>query len=98
MFQHVVLFKWSDASTAEQREEAVAALRRFADTVADLAVLQVGADERLREDNFDVAVIARLDDVEAYRRYVADPRHVELIERHLKPILAARAAVQAEFA
>jgi hypothetical protein len=39
-------------------------------------------------------VVAEFDDVEAYQRYAADPRHRDMIQRIVKPMLGTRHAVQ----
>jgi hypothetical protein len=42
-------------------------------------------------------LIADFPDVEAYRRYAADPVHLAVIAEHVRPWLAARSSVQYEF-
>lgn len=95
-FRHVVMFRWTTDSTAEQRTGALDALRAFGRQVADFASLSIGADAGVAEGNFDAAVVVELADAEAYMRYAADPRHQAVLRDHIRPILAERAAVQYE--
>ena len=97
MFRHVVMFRWSDASTTEQRAAAVAALRDFAVDVADLGVVAVGPDAGLAEGNFHCVVIAEFADQAGYLAYAADPRHTRLLTDHIRPIVGTRTAVQSSF-
>ena len=96
-FRHVVMFRWAPDTAQADRDAAVEALRAFGEQITDLgARLQVGADAGVGEGNFDTVVVVDFPDVEAYRRYAVDPRHLELVARHIKPFLAERAAVQTE--
>lgn len=98
MFRHVVMFRWAEGTAESDRQAAVTALREFGEQITDLGTLQVGADARVSEGNFDTVVVVDFPDADTYRRYATDPRHVELIGRYIKPFLAERAAVQTELA
>lgn len=97
-FRHVVMFRWAEETAESDREAAIAALRAFGEQVTDLGRLQVGVDAAVAAGNFDAVVIVDFPDADAYRRYVADPRHVEVVARYVLPFLAVRAAVQTELA
>jgi len=94
MFRHVVLFRWADDASAEDRRAAVDALRAFGGDVQDLGRLTVGADAGVADGNFDAAVVVDFPDAGTYRRYASDPRHVAVVSDYVKPILARRVAVQ----
>lgn len=96
MFRHVVVFSWTAEATPEQRDAAVAALRRWGEQARDLGALTVGVDAGLAEGNGDVVVVVDLPDREAYRAYAADERHQAMIREHIRPILDRRCAVQHE--
>jgi hypothetical protein len=93
---HVALFTWKPGTTDEQVEELVGALRELPALIPEIRSFRLGADAGVSEGNDRFAVVAEVDDVEAYRRYAADPRHRDVIEQLLKPILATRHAVQFE--
>ncbi len=96
MFRHVVMFQWTDETTASDRAAAVQALRAFGDDVADLGRLSVGADAGVSAGNYDAVVVVDFATREDYRSYANDPRHIAVIETSIKPHLAARAAVQTD--
>ena len=48
------------------------------------------------QEGFRDAVVAEFDDLDAFNRYAADHKHLDVIERLLKPILSTRHAVQLE--
>lgn len=98
MFRHVVMFRWAEDTAESDRQAAVDALRAFGSDIADLGTLSVGADAGISEGNFDTVVVVDFPDADSYRRYAVDPRHLDLIARHIKPFLAQRAAVQTELA
>jgi hypothetical protein len=50
----------------------------------------------MKEGNFDLAIVADFDDVDAYLVYRDHPDHVSLFNERIRPILADRAAVQHE--
>ena len=96
VLRHVVLFTWSDDADEERREQTLAALRRLPEEVGGMTSFAVGPDAGLREGNAHTALVADFPDVEAWQRYAADPVHLQVIADHVKPILAARSAVQYE--
>lgn len=95
-FRHVVMFRWSNSSTTDDRERAIKGLTAFALEVRDLGTLRIGVDAGLAEGNFDVVVVADFSDRETYLSYAADPRHRAMVAEYLAPVTSARAAVQAE--
>lgn len=94
MFRHVVVFSWTPEATAEQRDAAVAALRRWGEQARGYGTLTVGVDAGLAEGNGDVVVVVDLPDQQTYAAYAADERHEALVRDHLRPILGSRCAVQ----
>ncbi|TFV57138.1 Dabb family protein [Geodermatophilus sp. DF01-2] len=96
MLRHVVLFTWSDDADEECRAAALAALRRLPDEVGGMTSFAVGPDAGLREGNAHTALVADFPDVAAWQRYADDPVHLQVIAEHVRPILAARSAVQYE--
>ncbi|HXV91891.1 MAG TPA: Dabb family protein [Pseudonocardia sp.] len=95
-FRHVVLFRWTPDSTAEQRDAAITALRELGREVSDLGRLTVGGDAGVVEGNFDAAVVVDFASREDYLLYATHPTHQRVIAESLRPILAERAAVQHE--
>ncbi len=95
-FRHVVLFRWREGATAEQKQTLRDRLGELPGVIPEIATYTMGADAGINDGNFDFAVAADFADREAYLVYRDHPRHRAVIEEHLKPILAERAAVQYE--
>ena len=94
MIRHVVVFTWSPDADTDRRAATVAALRRLPEDVGGMTSLVVGEDAGLTEGNAHAVLIAEFPDAEAFRRYAQDPVHQAVIAEHVRPILAARSAVQ----
>lgn len=93
-FTHVAVFTWKTAVTDAQRAALCDGLATLPGLIPEIRSYRFGPDAGLVVGNDEFAVIADFDDAEAYRRYAADPRHVDLVERLLKPIVQTRHAVQ----
>ncbi|MGY1748698.1 MULTISPECIES: Dabb family protein [unclassified Modestobacter] len=96
MLRHVVLFTWTPETSPEVRAAAVAALRRLPAEVGGMTSFAVGPDAHLVDGNADVALVADFPDVQAFRAYADDPRHLAVLTEHVRPHLASRTAVQYE--
>ena len=69
------------------------------DRMADLDCVHAyrhGPDAGISDGDWDYAVVAVFESEAAYHDYSVDPDHVALIGQHIKPNIAARAAVQIE--
>jgi hypothetical protein len=93
---HVALFTWKPGTSDQQVEELAHALRRLPALIPELRAFRLGADAGVSVGNDRFAVVAEFDDIDAYRRYASDPRHRDVIDRLVKPILGTRHAVQFE--
>ena len=91
---HVALFTWRPGTTDEQIQQLTDALKTLPALIPEIRSFRVGRDAGVSPGNDAYAVVAELDDLDAYRRYAADPHHREVIDRLLKPILGTRHAVQ----
>lgn len=94
MIRHVVLFTWSPDADAERRAATVEALRRLRADVGGMTSLEVADDAGLTDGNADTVLIADFPDADAFSRYAQDPVHLAVIAEHVRPLLAARSAVQ----
>ncbi len=93
-FRHVVLFRWREGATDEQKQILQDRLGELTGLIPEIEAYAMGADAGVNAGNFDFAVAADFADREAYLVYRDHPAHRAVIEEHLKPILAERAAVQ----
>ena len=96
MYRHVALFRFVPESTPEQHLAVLDALRSLPAQIPELVDYRVGPDVGPAEDNFDVAVVADFAEPEHYEIYLHHPAHEAVASTLVRPILAARAAVQYE--
>jgi Stress responsive A/B Barrel Domain len=98
VFRHTALFRFTDESTAEQRQAMIDALQTLPSTIPQLRAYDVSLDAGLVEGNWDASVVADFDDEDAWRSYTADAEHQRILAEVIRPILADRAATQHSFA
>jgi hypothetical protein len=96
VLRHVVLFRWKDGTTAEQVDAVVAGLRGLPARIPELRRYHVGPDAGLVAGNHDFAVVADVDDVEAWTAYREHPEHQRALAELITPIVESRIAVQYE--
>ena len=94
MFRHVVLLRWTPDATPAQRSAVRAALSELPGRIPQIRAYAVGVDAHLNEGNYDLVVVADFDDEHDFLVYRDHPDHQLVIEERIRPILAARAAVQ----
>lgn len=97
MFRHVVMFRFADDATDEQKEALRSGLRRLPEVISEIRSYRFGDDLGLRDDNFDFAVTADFDDLDGFVTYRDNPDHQKVIADLITPIITARAAVQFEW-
>jgi hypothetical protein len=96
VIRHSVLFRFSPETTPEQIDAMTAGLSTLPDLLPQIVRYQLGPDLGENADNWHYAIVADFDDLDAWRAYSTDPRHLDLIARLVRPIVADRAAVQYE--
>jgi hypothetical protein len=96
MITHVVTMTLAPDAPAGRAEEIAAALRQLPAAIPELKEYHVGADLGLVEGNYDLAAVARFDDVAGYQAYASAPVHVAIIHDLIRPVLTGRCAVQFE--
>jgi hypothetical protein len=92
MVNHVVLFKLREP-VPEQLEATRAVLAAMPEHIPQLRYIEVGVDSPGGEGAHDIALITRFDgwsDLEAYKNH---PYHVNVVNPHLREVLASRAVV-----
>jgi hypothetical protein len=96
MIWHTALFRWTDEATAEQKQLVERLLAQLPALVPSLREFRFGSDVGANDGNFDFGVAASFDDLAGYLAYRDNPDHRAMIEDHILPIAASRAAVQFE--
>ena len=97
MIRHTALFQWAADATDEQKQAAATKVAKLPSIVPSIRAFASGPDAGFAERNFDFAVTADFDDEAGYFAYRDDPKHREVVQRYITPIVAQRAAVQYEF-
>ena len=97
MFRHVVVLRWKESATAEQRRAVREGLETLPPQIPEIRSYRVGEDAGLAaQGNSDLVVVADFDDVAGYLVYRDHPVHQDVIATFIRPILESRAAVQHE--
>ncbi|GAA4498168.1 hypothetical protein GCM10023191_042900 [Actinoallomurus oryzae] len=93
-FRHVVVFRWRDDATAEQKKTVEERLRELPGAIPELRAYAFGRDAGINAGNFDFAVVADFADRDAYLVYRDNPTHRAIVDEVINPITAERHAVQ----
>ena len=91
---HLAVFTWKAGTSDAQVQMLQDALATLPGLIPEIRSYRSGADAGLAAGNDRFGLVAEFDDLDGYRRYAADPRHRDIIERLLLPILETRHAVQ----
>jgi hypothetical protein len=94
MVRHVVMFRWIEGVTDDQKAAVRHALAQLPDSVPEIIDYWFGDDLGLTVGNFDFAVVGDFQDRDAYFRYAQHPAHVAAITEYVRPIVRERVAVQ----
>jgi Stress responsive A/B Barrel Domain len=97
MIRHMVMFRWTQEATPEQKQRVADELARLPALIPSVRAYHIGSDLGLRPGNFDFAVAADFDDVDGYLAYRDHPEHRQIVEEFIQPIAAQRGGVQYEF-
>jgi hypothetical protein len=97
MFRHVALFNWTPEATEEQKERVVTELGRLPALIPSLRAYNLGRNAGINPGSYQFALVADFDDLDGYLAYRDNPEHRAIIEEHVTPIVAQRAATQYEF-
>jgi hypothetical protein len=96
MIRHVVMFRWTDGLDQSHIDKVAAAFDALVETIPEIRSYVHGRDLGLDAANFDYAVVADFDTVEALTTYREHPVHQRLIADLIKGYAAQRVAVQHE--
>ena len=97
MIRHCVLLKFHSDTSEEIMEAAADGIRALPGYIPEITMYSVGFDAKLRDDNYDLAVVGDFASPEDYLVYASHPKHLEVISELLAPYLSGRSAVQYEW-
>ena len=96
MIHHVVLFRFNDGVSEAQVAELRAKLLGLAGVIPEIRRIAFGPNLAAGAAEWRHALVVELDDMAAVQRYAEHPAHVDVVQRTLAPIRAARLAVDVE--
>ncbi|WP_273852429.1 Dabb family protein [Guptibacillus spartinae] len=79
MIEHVVLFKFSDETTVEQKEEGMRRLLKVKDKIPGIVDIQSGNNFSDRSQGFESGLTVRFESKEALEAYGPHPAHQEVV-------------------
>ena len=97
MIRHIVLLRWTPESTPDQHQAVLDELGALPAAISAIARYRLGTDLGLADGNASLSVIADFASVSDYEVYRDHPEHQRVIAERIKPILAARSALQYEY-
>ena len=96
MFRHVVLLRFTAATTAKDVRALSDALNALPARIPEIRDYRAGTDLGLAEENAHFAVVADFDDFAGYVTYRDDQEHQRVVAELIRPHLESRAAAQYE--
>jgi Stress responsive A/B Barrel Domain len=98
MFRHVVMFRFADAATDDQRAAVAAGLDQMPAATGAIREQDYthGPDLGVNPASWDYVVVADFASADDYAAYRDHPDHQALIRDLLTPIVVERASVQYE--
>lgn len=97
MFRHVVMVRFTEEATEEQKQALREGLAALPEHISEIRGIRFGDDVGLAPDNFDFVVVADFEGQDGYLAYRDHPAHIKLVTDLLRPLVAARTAVQHEW-
>ena len=97
MFRHVVMVRWAEGVTEEQKQGVRDGLAALPEQVPEIRAFRFGDDAGLGEDNFDFALVADFDNRDGFMTYREHPAHQKFVVDIFRPAISARVAVQHEW-
>ena len=94
MLRHVVLFRWTPETTAEDVSRIEAALHQLPARIPCIQSYRFGRDLGIQDGNADFALVADFTDEEGLATYANHPDHQAVITSLIRPITAQRDAIQ----
>jgi hypothetical protein len=96
MIHHVVLFRFNDGVGEAQLAELRAGLLGLAGVISEIRRIAFGPNLAPGAAEWPYVLVVDLDDMKTVQRYAEHPAHVDVVQRLVAPIRAARLAVDVE--
>jgi hypothetical protein len=94
MLRHVVLFRWTDDTTAGDVERIQEGLAGLPGVIPEVRTYTHGPDLRVGEGTWDYGIVAEFDDPAAWEVYDRHPIHDKVRTEIIRPHITERATVR----
>ena len=94
MIRHVVMMQWQDGTSDEQVQAVLDGLGTMPDLVPGILRYEFGTDLGIREETFDLVLVADFDSVDDFDTYSSHPEHLAVIAASIRPIVDTAVRVQ----
>ncbi|BCJ86828.1 Dabb family protein [Effusibacillus dendaii] len=81
MVEHLVLFKFSETTTNEQKDAIIAQARQLKEAIPGIVDLKCGRNFSDRSKGFEVGLSVRFENRQALEAYGPHPKHQELVAK-----------------
>lgn len=98
MIKHIVLFRFTDESTEEQRAALVDELNGFPAKFPAMQNWTLGLNRSSRDDRFTHGFVVEFDTEDLLEGYLRSDTHETFVRERFRPIIAERAIVSYEYA
>jgi len=88
MIEHIVLFRWTDAASAEARNKVIMELRGLRSKIPGIVDLSCGENFSDRAKGYTHGLFVRFTDRAALQEYGPHPEHQRVVQNFIKPIAA----------
>jgi len=88
MIEHIVLFRWNNATSEEAIESVLAELRGLKNKIPGIVDLSCGANFCDRAKGYTHGLVVRFKDRAALETYGPHPEHQRVVQNLIKPIAA----------
>lgn len=97
MIKHIVLFRFTDESTADQRTALLDELDGFPQRFPDMQRWTMGVNRSSRDDRFTHGFVVEFEDEQRLENYLRSDAHESFVRERFRPIIAERAIVSYEY-
>lgn len=87
MIEHVVLLKLKESATEPQTRNMIEKILALKNHIPEIISITAGINITSRSKGFHCGVVVRLNDFEAIDTYRFHPKHVDVLENAICPIL-----------
>jgi hypothetical protein len=85
MIKHIVLFKFKESTTKEQKEEVLFRLRSLKEEITGIIDIQAGINISKKNQGYEIGLTVLFEDRNALENYGPHPKHQEVVS-HLEEI------------